>query len=85
MKPKEKKSAHQVKENSKSEHQSTAVHQVRGEDLRKKMEQSEDFGSKYRAEHQGSDVLKDDIKHNETPKKTKDPIEFRRSFPQQNK
>lgn len=37
----------------------------RGSDLRHQMEQSAEYGAQYRAQHQGADLEKTDIKHEE--------------------
>jgi hypothetical protein len=37
----------------------------RGSDLRHKMEESAEYGAQYRAQHQGADLTKTEIKHEE--------------------
>ena len=41
------------------------ITQVRGESLRKKMEESEEYGEKFREKNQGHDVLDHKIKHSD--------------------
>ena len=37
----------------------------RGSDLRHKMEESAEYGAQYRAQHQGADLTKTEVKHDE--------------------